>query len=66
MNVQYREIQVNERNKIIILHDLGKNWPIFIICQMNSILNEIGYRIVDEECDKQGFSFEIVKTEDIQ
>lgn len=66
MNVQYREIQVNGRNKIIIQHDLGKNWPIFIIGQMNTILNETGHRIINEEYNKQGFSFEIVKTEDIE
>ena len=66
MNVQYREIEVNGKNKIIIQHDLGKNWPIFIIGQMNTILNEIGHRIINEEYNKQGFSFEIVKTEDIE
>jgi hypothetical protein len=66
MNVQYREIEVNGKNKIIIQHDLGKNWPIFIIGQMNTILNEIGYRIINEEYNKQGFSFEIIKTEESQ
>lgn len=64
MNVQYREIEVNGKNKIIIQHDLGKNWPFFIIGQMNSILNEIGHRIINEEYNSQGFSFEIVKIED--
>ena len=64
MNVQYREINVNGKNKIIIQHDLGKNWPYFIVGQMNGILNEIGYRVMNEEYNKQGFSFEVVKTED--
>ena len=63
MNVQYREIEVNGKNKIIIQHDLGKNWPFLIIGQMNSILNEIGYKIMNEEYNKQGFSFEIIKIE---
>ena len=31
---------------------------------MNSILNEIGYRTLNEEYNKLGFSFEIVKAED--
>lgn len=66
MNVQYREMEVNGKNKIIIQHDLGKNWPFFIVGQMNAILNEIGHRIINDEYNKQGFSFEIVKTEDIQ
>ena len=48
MNVQFREIKINGRNKIIIQHDLGKNWHIFMVYQINEILNEIGYRIVDE------------------
>ena len=65
MNVQYREINVNGKNKIIIQHDLGKNWPYFIVGQMNAILNEIGHRVVNEEYNKQGFSFEIAKTEDL-
>jgi len=64
MNVQYREIEVNSKNKIIIQHDLGENWPFFIISQMNSILNEIGHRIINEEYNNQGFSFEIVGIED--
>ena len=65
MNVQYREMQVNGKNKIIIQHDLGNNWPFFIVGQMNSILNEVGYRIENDEYNKQGFSFEIVKIEEI-
>ena len=64
MNVQYREMQVNGKNKIIIQHDLGNNWPFFIIGQMNSILNEVGYRILNDEYNKQGFSFEIAKIEE--
>lgn len=65
MNVQFREIKINGRNKIIIQHDLGKNWPIFMVYQMNEILNEVGYRITNEEYNNQGFSFEIAKIEEI-
>jgi hypothetical protein len=64
MNVQYREIEVNGKNKIIIQHDLGRNWPFLIVGQMNAILNEIGYRTINEEYNKQGFSFEILKIEE--
>ena len=64
MNVQYRQLDVNGKNKIIIQHDLGKNWPYYIVGQMNAILNEIGYRIIDDEYNKQGFSFEIKKIEE--
>ena len=63
MNVQYREIMINGKHKIIIQHDLGKNWPFYIVGQMNAILNEVGYRIVNEEYNKQGFSFEIMEVE---
>ncbi len=65
MNVQYREIEVNGINKIIIQHDLGKNWPHFMVVQMNTILNENGYRIMNDQYNKQGFSFEIVKITDL-
>lgn len=64
-NVQYREMVVNGKKKIIIQHDLGKNWPFLIVGQMNSILNEVGYRTINEEYNKIGFSFEIVKTDDL-
>jgi hypothetical protein len=61
MNIQYREITVNSRNKIIVRHDLGKNWPFFILVQMNEVLNEVGYKIINDEYSKQGFTFEIIK-----
>ena len=61
MNVQYREMKVNGKNKIIIQHDLGKNWPYFVVGQMNTILNEIGHMVTNEEYNKQGFSFEIIE-----
>lgn len=64
MNVQFRLIGINNTTKIIIQHDLGKNWPFFIVTQMNSILNEIGYRIINDDYNNQGFSFEIVKVGD--
>ena len=63
MNVQFREMKINGKNKIIIHHDLGKNWPVFIVSQMNEILNELDYRIMNQEFNDQGFSFEIVKIE---
>jgi len=63
-NVQYREMTVNGTKKIIIQHDLGKNWPLLMVGQMNSILNEKGYRITNDEYNEIGFSFEIIKTED--
>jgi len=65
MNVQYREMNVNGKRKIIIQHDLGENWPNFIVSQMNPILNEIGYRIMNEESNNQGFSFEVIKAEEL-
>ena len=61
MNIKFRVIPINGNDKIVIQHDLGKNWPYFIISQMNVILNQIGHRIVNDEYNGQGFSFEIVK-----
>ena len=65
MNVKFRVIPINGNNKIVIHHDLGKNWPHFVIAQMNTILNEIGYRIINDEYNKHGFSFEIARAGDI-
>lgn len=61
MNIKFRVIPINGNDKIVIQHDLGKNWPHFIIAQMNTILNGIGYRVVNDEYNRQGFSFEIAK-----
>ena len=63
MNVQYRMIPFEDKNKIIIQHDLGKNWPHLVVTQMNTALNEVGYRVINDEYNKSGFSFEIVAVE---
>ncbi len=64
MNVQYKIMKINGKSKITIQHDLGKNWPYYTVVQMNAILNENGYRIINDEYNIHGFSFEIVKIED--
>lgn len=60
MNVQLRTISSEGKNKIVIQHDLGKNWPHLIVTQMNVALNDAGYRIINDEYNQSGFSFEIV------
>jgi len=64
MNVQFRILSSEGKSKIIIQHDLGKNWPYLIVTQMNTILNDVGHRIVNDEYNKNGFSFEIVSVEE--
>ncbi len=64
MNVQFRILLSDGKSKIVIQHDLGKNWPYLIVTQMNVILNEVGYRIINDEYNKNGFSFEIVSVEE--
>ncbi|MEK0336552.1 MAG: hypothetical protein QQN46_04580 [Nitrosopumilus sp.] len=64
MNVQFRLLSSDGKSKIILQHDLGKNWPYLIVTQMNTILNDVGYRIVNDEYNKNGFSFEIVSVEE--
>ncbi|MFQ5781746.1 MAG: hypothetical protein ACE5GR_01665 [Nitrosopumilus sp.] len=64
MNVQFRSMSSDGKNKIIIQHDLGKNWPHLIVTQMNAILNDVGYRIDNDEYNKSGFSFEISSVEE--
>lgn len=63
MNVHFREVSGNGSKKIIIQHDLGENWPYLIVTEMNGLLNEIGYRIINDEYNRSGFSFEIVSIE---
>jgi len=64
LNVQFRILLSDGKSKIIIQHDLGKNWPYLIVTQMNTILNDVGYRIINDEYNKNGFSFEIVSVEE--
>jgi len=64
MNVKFRILSTEGKSKIIIQHDLGKNWPYLIVTQMNTILNNVGYRTVNDEYNKNGFSFEIVSVEE--
>jgi len=66
MNVQFRLHSSDGKNKIILQHDLGKNWPYLIVTQMNTILNDVGYRIVNDEYNKNSFSFEIVVYRDLE
>jgi len=63
MKVQFKRISENGSEKIFIQHDLGKNWPHLIVSELNELLNEIGYRIVNDEYNKRGFSFEIKSVE---
>lgn len=63
MNVQFRMIDSDGNKKIIIQHDLGKNWPYLVVTQMNTILNDVGYRIINDKYNKSGFSFEIMSVE---
>ena len=60
MKVQFRQISHNGIEKIIIQHDLGKNWPHLIVSELNELLNEIGYRIINDAYNKRGFSFQII------
>ena len=64
MNIQFRTLSSDGKSKIIIQHDLGKNWPHLIVTQMNTVLNDVGYRIINDEYNKDGFSFEIVSVEE--
>jgi len=64
MKVQFRQISKNDTEKIIIQHDLGKNWPYMVVAELNELLNEVGYRIINDEYNKRGFSFEIIPVRD--
>ncbi len=64
MNVQFRIIHSDGNSKVVIQHDLGKNWPHLIVTQMNTALNDVGHRIINDEYNKNGFSFEIASVEE--
>jgi len=55
MNVQFRQISENGKEKIIVQHDLGENWAYLIVTETNELLNEIGYRISNDEYNKNGW-----------
>jgi len=64
MNIQFRLLSSDSKTKIIIQHDLGNNWSYLIVTQMNTILNDVEYRIINDEYNKDCFSFEIVSVEE--
>lgn len=64
MKIQIRRISEKDGEKIIIQHDLGKNWPHLIVSELNELLNEIGYRVINDEYNKQGFSFKIIPVDE--
>ena len=65
MKVQFRQISKDGIEKIIIQHDLGKNWPHLLVAELNELLNELGYRVINDQYNKRGFSFEIISVKEI-
>lgn len=61
INVKYRHTTDNGSNVYHIYHDLGNNWSHYFITVVNSILEEIGYHVVQEVYRNGHFTIKIVK-----
>ncbi|MGQ0795527.1 MAG: hypothetical protein ACT4N5_05005 [Nitrosopumilaceae archaeon] len=61
IHVAYRLINRNDKLTLIVENNLGNNWPYYVVSTLNSILLEIGYKIVSAKYEKKSFSFEIIK-----
>jgi len=61
INVLYKIGIKDDKLSFIVENKLGTNWPYYVVSIINSILLEIGYKIVNQKYDKKSFSFEITK-----
>lgn len=60
-NIAFRHITEDHTDKYIVKHDLGKKFSLYLNTVINSVLNEIGYKSINQITDDQSNSFEIEK-----
>ena len=58
-NIKYRYIP-NGGEKYILRHDLGTNFSIVYMAALDSIFQEIGYKLIDKEINENSISFKMV------
>ena len=54
-----RHIIDDNKNEYIVQHELGSKWSAFCISTMDSLLQEIGQKLIEKNSDEHCFSFKI-------
>ena len=60
-HIPFRHIKNHKTDRYVVQHGLGKKWSIYITAVVNSLLNEIEYKVVNQTSHEQSVSFDIVK-----
>ncbi len=62
MNVKFKKFEEAQGTRYFVQHDLGKNWPYYLVYTVGPVLEEIGYRMKNKKFEKGLFSFIIEKS----
>ena len=60
-HIPFRHIKKEKVDRYIVQHGLGKKWSIYTGAVVNVLLNEIGYKVINQKSEEQSINFEIVK-----
>ena len=60
-HIPFRHIKSDKTDRYVVQHGLGKKWSIYITAVVNSLLNEIDYKVINQKSHEQSVSFDIVK-----
>jgi hypothetical protein len=52
----------NKEHKFVIVHNMGKNFSIYLKSSMNPSFNELGHRLIDLDITDTTYSFKIINT----
>lgn len=63
-HIPFRHITTELDDKYIIQHELGKKFSIYIVTVLNAILNEMKFKITNQNIDEQSVTFTIEKFSD--
>jgi hypothetical protein len=58
-HIPFRHIKKDGIDRYVVQHGLGKKWSIYIGAVVNSLLNEIEYKVVNQKINEQSISFDI-------
>ena len=62
MNVKFNKFKEAEGTRYVVQHDLGKNWPYYLVYTVGPVLEEIGYRMTNKKFEKDLFTFTVKKS----
>ena len=61
--IKFNHLFDDDKNKYVIEHEFGRNWSIYFITTVESLMQDIGYKFKEKTSTDRCCSFEIVKAE---